>query len=57
MNSTKFLVHEILADFTDQEIYEKCLKHDIPVSEHDTRERMIEQIVQHCKLERGGGNE
>lgn len=53
MSSTKQLVYDILSDFTDEDIYKNCLEHDIPVSEHDTRERMIEQIVQYCKLERG----
>lgn len=52
MQRTKFLVQRILRDLDDDELYDECIKHDIPVSECDSRERMIKQIVQHCEIER-----
>jgi hypothetical protein len=53
MRSTKGLVMEILSSMENDEIYEECLRYGIPVSEHDTRERMVSQIVQFVQIEGG----
>ena len=53
MTSTLYLVSEMLADFTDEEIAKECDDHDIPICMGASRQEMILQIVQFAKVEQG----